>query len=121
MKRRDDDNELDRALRLHRDEPMALGPLFEPVAPRARASDPTTSHAAAASMLEPADLQRALIVHALRTQGPMTADELDVALDWRETTSGRRLAEAERQGRVRRTGNTRPTRSGRNAEIWEAA
>jgi hypothetical protein len=119
--KRGDRNDLDPRLRLHRDEPAALGPLFDPVAPRARADDPATSHDAAASMLEPADVQRALIVHALRTQGPMTADELDVTLDWRPTTSGRRLAELERKGRARRTGGIDKTRSGRNAEVWEAA
>jgi predicted transcriptional regulator len=118
MRRGTDDNQLDPRLRPRADD--AIGPLFEPVAPRARVADPSTSHDAAASMHEAAGLQRRILVNLLRAHGPMTADELDILADWRPTTAGRRLAECERLGAVQRTGATRPTRSGRAAEVWAA-
>jgi hypothetical protein len=118
MRRGPDDAQLDPRLRPRI--PETLGPLFDPVAPRSRPSDPVTSHAAAASMLEAADVQRAILVNLLRAHGPMTADELDAIAGWRVTTAGRRLAECERLGRVERTDATRPTSSGRAALVWRA-
>jgi predicted transcriptional regulator len=118
MRRGMNDNELD--VRLRPSSSPSLGPLFDPTEPRARTSDPVTSHAAAASMLEAADVQRAILVNLLRAHGPMTADELDALAGWRVTTSGRRLGELERLGRVERTEATRPTSSGRAALVWRA-
>ena len=97
-------------------------PLFadlEPV-PLARTTDPATSHQAAESMTEAAGVQRLAIVRALEKRA-MTADELDQALQYRPTTSGRRLAELERMGRVSVTEETRATRSGRQARVYRIA
>lgn len=94
----------------------AAAPLF-PAHTRARLTDPPTSHQAAAAV--DAAGQRAAILQAL-AGGAMTADEIDAALGWRVTTAGRRLGELYRLGRARTTGATRPTRSGRAAEVWEA-
>ena len=94
------------------------GPVDNP--PRARTTDPKTSHDAAASMVSGASVQRAQIVDTLRMIGhPMTADELDETIGWRPTTAGRRLKELEATGNVERLDETRPTRSGRNANLWE--
>jgi|GEM_PF-3994483 len=93
-------------------------PLFAP-SPAARLTNPETSHAAAQSMREQARVQRASIVACLRQYGPQTADELDARLNWRPTTAGRRMAELAKLGTVRTNGETRPTRSGRAAEVWD--
>jgi hypothetical protein len=84
---------------------------------RARLTDPGTSHEAAAQAH--ATEQRRLILLALDAAGPMTADEIDQYLNWRPTTSGRRMGELARIGTVRTTGEERRTRSGRMAEVWE--
>jgi predicted transcriptional regulator len=126
MRRGVDDNQLDPRLRQREMTAATFDglPLFRPepppIVPAARKTDPVTSHDAAASMLEAAGLQRRILVNLLRAHGPMTADELDTLADWRPTTAGRRLAECERLGVVQRTGATRPTRSGRAAEVWAA-
>lgn len=88
--------------------------------PVARASDPDTSHEAAASMVDEAQNQRIQIYAWLVGHGPMTADELDEALGFRLTSSGRRLPELRETGKVRMTEEKRKTRSGRSARLWEA-
>lgn len=94
-------------------------PLFAP-APRARSTDPATSHDAAHHAAALSAHQRTEILAALR-DAPGTADAIDQRLAYRPTTAGRRLAELERAGLARRTARTARTRSGRAAEIWEAA
>ena len=93
-------------------------PLFAPT-PAARLTNPDTSHAAAQSMREQARVQRAQIVACLRQHGPMTADEIDQQMGYRPTTAGRRMAELAKLGTVRTNGETRLTRSGRAAEVWD--
>ncbi len=92
-------------------------PMFDE--PRARASDPKTSHAAAESMVGPAAAQRKIITDALAYSGPQCADMLDYAIGWRPTTAGRRLKELEKAGLVERTDLFAPTRSGRSAQVWK--
>lgn len=98
-------------------EQVADTPLFA-ASTRARATDPGTSHAAAAAAH--ADAQRAACLAALRQQGGLTADEVDAYLHWRPTTAGRRLGELRALGLIRATEQTRLTRSGRAALVWEA-
>lgn len=83
----------------------------------ARRDDPDTSRRAAASMVAPAGSQRWEVLEALRRR-PMTADEIDVEIGWRDTTAGRRLRELERHELVEPTGDTRTTRSGREARVY---
>lgn len=85
--------------------------------PRARRSDPRTSHAAAASMRGAVGAQRAAVLAALHA-GPLTADEIDDVQGWRPTTAGRRLPELEAMGLVRRLPETALTRSGRQAHRY---
>ena len=86
--------------------------------PRARTTDPDTSHEAAASMFDEAESQRLRILVCLEYYGAMTADFLDEALDLRPTSAGRRLPELEEAGLVTPTGDKALTRSGRKARLW---
>jgi hypothetical protein len=87
--------------------------------PSARRTDPQTSHAAAESMREIAATHHYSILRALRTYGPMgkcgiarwssVPDHIAVA---------RRLSELERLGKVRTTGRTVKSNTGRNEREW---
>ena len=96
------------------------------VKPRARTSDPETSHEAAASMVEGAGRQREIVyAYLATTTRRLTADDIDKYLanlnpDWPRTTAGRRLPELEELGLVERLPEKRPTRSGRKAFLWRA-
>ena len=92
--------------------------MFDGPPPRARTTDPDTSHAAAASMASGARTQRALIHAHLTEHGPMTADALDEALFGGHHTAGRRCVELLDIGRLRRQADTRATRAGRQAHLW---
>jgi predicted ArsR family transcriptional regulator len=91
--------------------------LWDVPPPRARRTDPVTSHLAAASMIEGAASQRAAIVRALKEHGPMTANEMDRMHGWRDATAGRRLSELREAGAVVADG-TRLTESGRSASLY---
>ena len=106
--------------------PADLGPLFaDPDPPRARATDPITSHQAVPSAARRAR-QYEQIHAALRQIGPACADEIDAHLEaldrsWLRTSAGRRLVEMEPRGLVRRLpGQRRVTRAGKPAEVWVA-
>ena len=88
--------------------------------PRARSTDPETSHAAGRAV--DASGQREDIMDLLRIArfsltGGMTADEIDKEAGWRVTTAGRRLSELKRRGLVEKCGERR-TRSGRMAAVY---
>lgn len=91
-------------------------PLF--VEAKARRTDPVTSHDAAESMTHAAGVQRALILNALAKHGPQTADALDELLSFRPTTAGRRCSELVKAARIHVTGELRPTRSNRDAQVY---
>ncbi len=84
--------------------------------PKARKSDPETSHEAAKSMTDEAASQRRQILEYLQAHGPTTADGLDEGCNLRLTSAGRRLSEM--KGLVKRTGEKGTTRSGRPADLW---
>ena len=88
--------------------------------PRARNTDPDTSHQAAESMADEAESQRRRILACLRYYGAMTADALDEVLELRLTSAGRRLPELEEADLVTLTGGKALTRSGRQARLWRA-
>ena len=105
--------------------------------PLSRDADPHTSMQAAASMRSASHAQKLAILEHLAKCGEYgaTANELDVAMAWRDGTSGRRLKELRALDRVvvkqdvERTNSavlpriirsypvTRPTTSGRMAEV----
>lgn len=82
--------------------------------------NPQTSFDAAESMREIAAQQKRQLYNVLIYYGPLTADECDERLSWRPTTAGRRMSDLVRDGLARDTGRTRPTRSGRQATVYEA-
>ena len=88
--------------------------------PRARNTDPDTSHEAALSMTGPAGKQRRMIIDLLyEERRGLNAGEIDKALDWPVSTAGRRLHEMKKLGLVTKNGGTRPTPvGGRLAHIY---
>lgn len=93
--------------------------LFTP--PRARTSDPPTSHAAARSMADAASEQQSRILLALSDGGPGTVHDLA----WRciglnEHQIGRRVSELAANGRIRECG-LKAGPSGRMCRLWEIA
>lgn len=90
----------------------------ESVLPRARASDPLTSHVAAASALPLAKHHAALIIAAL-AKGPGTIYALAERSGLDHVAVARRMKELERQSLVRLTGETAPSPSGRPCGVWD--
>lgn len=96
----------------------------------ARRSDPQTSRQAAGSMLEGAKRQRETIYWSLLRAGvPLNYDEIAMRSGLEPVQVGRRLkemADPDKDGRVERLEETRPTRTGRPAQLyrlratWEA-
>ena len=86
----------------------------------ARTTDPETSKQAARSMRGAASAQQDQIVNALRAFGPMNHAEIDDALKWDHPRAARRMKELVKAGRVRMTGETRRTGTGRPATLYEA-
>jgi predicted ArsR family transcriptional regulator len=89
--------------------------------PRARRTDPDTSHDAADSMAGEkggAATQRRDILNYLSVSGEATGDHLDEALGWRSATANRRLKELVQQGHLVRTDIKALTRSGRKAYCY---
>lgn len=79
-----------------------------------------TSYEAAKGIAMYAKVQWEQMVGCLQKHGPLTCDEMDERIGWRPTTAGRRIADAVRYGRIEFTGQTRPTRSGRRANVYRA-
>jgi DNA-binding transcriptional ArsR family regulator len=90
--------------------------VFDP--PRARASDPGTSHQAAEAAKETAGTQRIRILRHLSTEPRgLTADQLETRMGW--DSAHRRLKELKDQGLVRRMPDyRRMTRRGCLADVW---
>ena len=93
-------------------------PLFDSAA-KAKRTDPLTSFQAAVRAGGLASEHQRAILEALAT-GPGTAEELAMRAGLRKEQVGRRLGELARHGRVRWTGATRPTQSGRASRVYEA-
>ena len=89
--------------------------LFSPM-PRARKSDPVTSHRAAAKVAGSASAHRALIVDAIRRKPGMTYREIASYTGLEPVAVGRRLVEAERMGAVRP--GVERTIGGRAMRLW---
>lgn len=87
--------------------------------PRARASDPVTSKAAARQATGLAGEHQRIILDVMRCGNDWTADEVAIHCDLDRHQIGWRLGELERAGKVRRSGQTRPTPNGRQAQCYE--
>lgn len=94
-----------------------------PVLPSAPHNHTPTSQAAAAS-LSPETLGHlhTVILAAIRGSGltGMTCDQVELELQLSHQTASARVHELARRGRIV-TDSTRPTRSGRRAQVWRAA
>jgi len=87
---------------------------------RAPYSNPTTSRAAAQQIEPVSGTQRAVLLDYLRAHGPATDDELKLALGWESNTENPRRGELVKLGLIEDSGETRPTRKGRQAIVWRA-
>jgi len=99
--------------------------IYHHTAPRARNTDPATSHQAAATVTNVTDTQQ-LILEAYKAHGPMTDEELcqQLAVTTQKpvSVSGIRTRRSElvEAGRVYNTTDTRLTATGRAAIVWAA-
>ncbi len=89
-------------------------------APAARATDPSTSHQAAAQARELAAAHQRAILAALEAHGAMGKDRIGLHAGLDGVAVCRRLTELERMGRVRLTGRTVQSNSGRMEREWMA-
>ena len=99
--------------------------IYSNTTPRARTSDPETSHHAAGTVTQLAVTRtQNLILEALRGHGPLTDEELcrrlaDAQAEAVSVSGVRtRCSELVTAGRVVDTGERKPTRTGRSAIVW---
>ena len=85
----------------------------------ARASDPWTSHAAAARSGEFAGGHIATILACLQQHGPQTIDEIAKRTPLNSVQIARRLADCQKRDWAAPTGVTRLSASGRPERVWE--
>lgn len=90
--------------------------------PRARNTDPSTSHMAAASVKVSAAIHHELIVDCLKRYGPMGKDTIAARANINGSADGnavaRRLPELEKLGLVEQTGRLVLSKSGRKEREW---
>jgi predicted ArsR family transcriptional regulator len=98
---------------------MNLDLFTDPV--RARRTDPTTSHEAAARVPEFGQAHQALILQALKRFGKAGAEQIAAATRLDAYQVRKRLAELREEGLAHPTGDTRKTASGRSERVWESA
>lgn len=85
----------------------------------ARRSDPPTSKASALSVERFAGEQYARILWALKHGGSATIHELaERCIGLGDHQIGKRLPELEAAGKIRQTGETRPSPAGRQCRVW---
>lgn len=83
--------------------------------PRARASDPATSHEAAASMEQHIGPQHSTILRCLADRPGLSSAEVDTLVGF---NTWRRCSELKQQGYIRPIGTTKNPASGRSAETF---
>ena len=86
--------------------------------PRARQSDPWTSHAAAQRATEFAGTHTDIILACLGRHGPQTIDEIAKRTPLNSVQIARRLSECDRSGLAEPTGLCRMSASGRPERVW---
>lgn len=90
-------------------------------APRARRSDPVTSHLAAQSAVELQKAHFEIILTCLKNHGALGKDGIAARTRLDGVAVARRLPELERKGLVVPTGNLVPSTSGRPEREWQLA
>jgi len=103
-------------------------PVYAHTTPRARRTDPATSHEAATTVTSSTVTRtQGLILEALRAHGPLTDELLCMRLADAQgepvSVSGVRTRRSElvASGRIVDTGRRQPTRTGRSAIVWGLA
>lgn len=84
-----------------------------------RRADPATSHAAGEDTKAFRARHVATIWNALKEHGPMTKDEIADVTKLDHVAVARRMKELEERKLARRTDLTRPSKTGREATVWE--
>lgn len=90
----------------------------------ARAKDPCTSHIAAAyaerfAASHAGQIYRALLEHAAKSGGDgLTSSELESHVPLTHAQIWRRMADLQHVGRIKDSGKTRPTASGKPSIVW---
>ena len=85
---------------------------------RARNTDPSTSHMAAASVKESAQIHHAQVVDCLKRFGPLGKDGIARHATLESMQVARRLPELEKMGLVVQTGRLVTSKSGRKEREW---
>lgn len=98
---------------------MQLSLITDP--PRARRTDPQTSHQAAAKAKDLQASHHADIIATLAVYGPKGVDGIAAFCGLTGHQVGKRMIELERLGLVSQTGKTVPSTSGRSQREWRAA
>lgn len=98
---------------------MQLSLITDP--PRARRTDPATSHAAAKSAKSLQHNHHGNILLVLYGCGPLGVDGIAVRCGLTGHQVGKRMIELERLGLVAQTGKTVPSTSGRSQREWRIA
>lgn len=86
--------------------------------PRARRTDPQTSHDAAAAMRRAATAQASKVFAALKKMQKAGAEQIGLLCTMPAYTVRKRLPELQDAGLVSPTGQRRQTMSGRSERIW---
>ena len=88
--------------------------------PLARATDPGTSHGAAAQARTRAPRHREIVLRVLREAGPggLTDFQIGERCGLQQTSAGKRRLDLQRMGLVEATGERRPSPSGTPAMVW---
>lgn len=96
--------------------------VFDNIQPaRARRTDPLTSHHAATKAGDFASSHAGRILHALRTHGPRTAEELSQLIGLTVVQIDRRTCELQREGHIRISLNDSGSDEVRGGfRVWEA-
>lgn len=89
--------------------------------PRARTTDPATSHIAAERAVQFLGTHQERIVAFLGTVEDATKDEIAAGVGLDHVAVARRMIEAERKGLVRRTDKIRFSRGGNPETVWRRA
>lgn len=98
---------------------MSLQMAFDLEEPRARSTDPHTSHAAASSAKELQARHHVLILECLRRYGPLGKDGIAARTRLDGVQTCRRLTELARTGQIRETGRTVLSTAGRQEREWQ--
>lgn len=100
---------------------MSLQLAFDLGEPRARSTDPVTSHLAASTAKELQARHHRIILECLRQYGPLGKDGIAARTRLDGVQTCRRLTELSRVGQIKETGRTVPSTAGRQEREWVVA